>query len=388
MRDFFLANSSLRIHLDFHTHGYMILWPWGYTSELCADNDTFQLLGDEMAARIFAVRGTDYDRRGPIYTTIYPVSGGSVDYTYGVHDVLGMAYELGYSHSMPISEIIPTCEEITPAVMYLTQWIFDCNENGVPDGQEIAEGLADDCNGDGIPDECLPPGAPVEVADGTFAMNRLLAIKGPGSGEQLAIRVSLNDLPPPHDTYNGSALWLGAPSTYCENSGEDVPPAGGECGPAPGALQPTFLAATLVCDPVYMDWSMFDTIYVFHEFIVPGAVYAVYAVDEACGPVSGGVYSSAFGMTTGLWGDLVEDCTPRPEGPCLPPDGSVGITTDVTGVLDKFKNLNTAPSKARCDLQPGAPDLIIDISDVSYCVDAFRGEAYPFAPGPWPCDMP
>ena len=30
----------------------------------------------------------------------------------------------------------------------------DCNGNGVPDGEDIAEGTSEDCNGNGIPDEC------------------------------------------------------------------------------------------------------------------------------------------------------------------------------------------------------------------------------------------
>jgi len=36
----------------------------------------------------------------------------------------------------------------------------DCNENGIPDGQDIGDGTSEDCNGNGIPDEC-------DVGDGT-----------------------------------------------------------------------------------------------------------------------------------------------------------------------------------------------------------------------------
>jgi len=38
MRDFFLTHPHVRAHIDFHTHGYMIMWPWGYTPELCDDH--------------------------------------------------------------------------------------------------------------------------------------------------------------------------------------------------------------------------------------------------------------------------------------------------------------------------------------------------------------
>ena len=32
--------------------------------------------------------------------------------------------------------------------------VFDCNQNGVPDAEEIASGTAQDCNANGVPDEC------------------------------------------------------------------------------------------------------------------------------------------------------------------------------------------------------------------------------------------
>jgi thiol-disulfide isomerase/thioredoxin len=47
-----------------------------------------------------------------------------------------------------------------PAEIYqaeMMSWPFtslDCNDNGIPDPQEIAEGLSLDCNGNGRPDEC------------------------------------------------------------------------------------------------------------------------------------------------------------------------------------------------------------------------------------------
>lgn len=86
-------------------------------------------------------------------------------------------------------------------------------------------------------------------------------------------------------------------------------------------------------------------------------------------------------MTTSLWGDLLETCAVTP---CSPPNGEVGIPTDVTAVLDKFKNLEGAPIKARCDLEPDSPDLAVNISDVSAALDAFRGFPYPFD-GPQGC---
>jgi len=49
----------------------------------------------------------------------------------------------------------------------------DCNDNGIPDSTDIADGTSDDCNNDGIPDECpvCPPLDVVFVMDTSGSMN-------------------------------------------------------------------------------------------------------------------------------------------------------------------------------------------------------------------------
>ncbi len=39
-----------------------------------------------------------------------------------------------------------------------------------------------------------------------------------------------------------------------------------------------------------------------------------------------------------------------------------------------------APLKARTDLEPSLLDLKINITDVTYAIEAFIGEGYPFEP--------
>jgi hypothetical protein len=38
----------------------------------------------------------------------------------------------------------------------------------------------------------------------------------------------------------------------------------------------------------------------------------------------------------------------------------------------------------RADIEPALPDLLVNVTDASRAVDAFRGFAYPF-PGPTDC---
>jgi hypothetical protein len=49
-------------------------------------------------------------------------------------------------------------------VYYLRLGEYDCNGNGIPDPQDIADGLSSDCNDNEIPDECeFPPPCPADV---------------------------------------------------------------------------------------------------------------------------------------------------------------------------------------------------------------------------------
>ena len=78
------------------------------------------------------------------------------------------------------------------------------------------------------------------------------------------------------------------------------------------------------------------------------------------------------------------------------PQGVIDFT-DISSIVEKFKNLpcepgltSGVPQKARADLINATtslpmPDRKIDFVDISYCVDAFRGAAAP-PPGPPPAD--
>ncbi len=63
-----------------------------------------------------------------------------------------------------------TPSQVTAEILGPATGPLDCNENGIPDDQDIAEGRSQDCNGNGIPDECetfLPqPMKAVEIASG------------------------------------------------------------------------------------------------------------------------------------------------------------------------------------------------------------------------------
>ena len=114
MRDFYAARPQVLASIDFHSYSQLLLWPWGWTDALCPDHATHAAVGAAMQDAIAASDGRDYVA-GPIYSTIYPASGGSVDWTYGDQGVISYTIEVrdtgAYGFVMPPEEILPNARE-------------------------------------------------------------------------------------------------------------------------------------------------------------------------------------------------------------------------------------------------------------------------------------
>ncbi|UCC29868.1 MAG: S8 family serine peptidase [Phycisphaerales bacterium] len=257
----------------------------------------------------------------------------------------------------------------------------DCNNTGQPDDCDIAAGTSADLDTNGIPDECecaiIAEPLQTPGSEAGYAKSRYISFVPGNPGEYTALRVTLLDLPAPFDIYNGTTMWVGEPVTEVSENAGKIDPA--EAPPGSG----TFWSARLCCGPpIYRDdWSTKSPLHVYGDVIVPGATYEVQAIHETCDMVGEPNYSAPLVVTTSRWGDLVGHCAVIP---CSPPDGVVGIPTDVTACLDKFKNLVGAVMKSRADVEPNLPDWLVNVSDVSYVLDAFRGFAYPPAQTPQP----
>jgi hypothetical protein len=113
-RDWATPRTNIAAHLDIHAYSELLLWPWGYTGTLNADNASFSRVGTAMHDAILAVEGRDY-LAGPVYSTIYPASGGVNDWAYGALGQLSYCTEVrdtgAYGFIMPPSEILPNVRE-------------------------------------------------------------------------------------------------------------------------------------------------------------------------------------------------------------------------------------------------------------------------------------
>lgn len=120
MRDFVLGQPNAVAHIDFHTYGQLILYPWGYgdvpTDE--PDRSFFEGFSQELSDIILGVHGTYYTPQQAI--DLYAASGTASDWTYSV-GLKGWTIELrpvgNPGFVLPPEFIRPTGQENYQAVL-------------------------------------------------------------------------------------------------------------------------------------------------------------------------------------------------------------------------------------------------------------------------------
>lgn len=133
---FIQSQKNINGYVNFHSYSQLWMSPWGYTDNLPETEDYNKQndVSEAAAAAIKAIHGSEFEF-GPISKTIYPASGSSADWTYGV---CGILYSYGvelrdtgaYGFLLPEDQIVPSGEEILPAVKVLAHAVLDA---GVPD---------------------------------------------------------------------------------------------------------------------------------------------------------------------------------------------------------------------------------------------------------------
>jgi carboxypeptidase T len=109
------------LHVDFHSYGQLLLYPWGYTGTRTKDHARYGALGDAMASAMYAQHGTAYKLMQSVQ--LYPAAGTASDFMYGEAGALSYTIELrpkgGTGFVLPPEQIRPTCDEGLAAVLAL-----------------------------------------------------------------------------------------------------------------------------------------------------------------------------------------------------------------------------------------------------------------------------
>ncbi|XP_017491432.1 PREDICTED: zinc carboxypeptidase-like [Rhagoletis zephyria] len=125
LTEFLRANvekEQIRAYIALHSYSQMIMFPYGYTKERVANYDDLQQFGHDAVGRIRELTGRNYTS-GSLIETIYPSSGGSMDWAYSKMKVpIAYTFELrGPPDSsdmfiLPSDEIRPTAQEAFAAI--------------------------------------------------------------------------------------------------------------------------------------------------------------------------------------------------------------------------------------------------------------------------------
>ena len=123
LRDFALSRQDLVLNIDLHSYSQLVLSPWAWTADAPPEIALMQDVGVQMRNAIAGATGAAYVA-GPVSTTLYLASGGSVDWMYGAQDMLAWTIEVRdtgtYGFVIPPSEVLPCARENWAALLAAT----------------------------------------------------------------------------------------------------------------------------------------------------------------------------------------------------------------------------------------------------------------------------
>ena len=123
----YVKDHICNVSMSYHSHGEMVMWPWSWTGDPTPDATLYNTVGNRIADMIHRL-GSGYYDRGPVYSTIYPVSGASMDWFYswcrwvGGISNLSFTTELGTSFYQPQSDLDNIIHENFKALKYLAHF--------------------------------------------------------------------------------------------------------------------------------------------------------------------------------------------------------------------------------------------------------------------------
>lgn len=139
LRDVMAAVPNLVGHIDYHTYGQYVLYPWGYIVDPSSQDTGFSDLTQTVADAMAVQHGTEYRPLQGAHW--YPAAGVAPDWSYGQLGAWSVTIELRpleppgeftTGFDAPPEDIVPTCGEALDGVRRMVDWVLD----EAPDGGE------------------------------------------------------------------------------------------------------------------------------------------------------------------------------------------------------------------------------------------------------------
>lgn len=119
--------ERIKTYIALHSYSQLLMFPFGHTPEKVPNYDHLQTITDKAIAALTAVHGTTF-QGGSKYETIYPSSGGSIDWAYQEGRIpVSLTFELrGPPDStdmfiLPADQITPVGEETMAAFVAIVE---------------------------------------------------------------------------------------------------------------------------------------------------------------------------------------------------------------------------------------------------------------------------
>lgn len=126
LADLMIALPTLVAHLDYHTFGELLLYPWSYTGAPPSDVALLQSLAQDQVDAMEAVGGENYAALQG--AELYVAAGVVDDWAYDELGLMAFVPELRPSFDGPgdfvvdPDQIVPTCQEALAGVWVLARW--------------------------------------------------------------------------------------------------------------------------------------------------------------------------------------------------------------------------------------------------------------------------
>ncbi|XP_053668171.1 zinc carboxypeptidase-like [Anopheles marshallii] len=130
LANFLQANvdvARIRTYIALHSYSQLLMFPYGHTAEKVPNYNDLQSITDKAIEALTSVNGTEY-RGGSKHETIYPSSGGSIDWAYKTGGVpVSLTFELrGPPDStdmfiLPADQILPVGRETLAAFVAIVR---------------------------------------------------------------------------------------------------------------------------------------------------------------------------------------------------------------------------------------------------------------------------
>ncbi len=123
----FVKEREINVNMSYHSYYEALFWPWGWTGSPTPDNELFSRFGNRIADMVSRLSGGVYGR-GQIYSTIYPVSGSSIEWIYSYNKWvkgipnLSFVTEVGTAFYQPASDLDNIVRQNFKAIKYLCQY--------------------------------------------------------------------------------------------------------------------------------------------------------------------------------------------------------------------------------------------------------------------------